>query len=297
MAAENDSRVVRLDSEAIRCLLSAILLVITDSDTPLFRERVKTLMDKRKEFFSSLLTEQQLQLIRSRLGQSTVEIDSLLADPSEANFQSLVKFVEGKLKDKSYSSKLIELILSTFDRQCLSLEQTRQLTTILHQHGQWDDKSSKAMLQFLLDLLGRSVHRSPVYLLNQIETEASKDQTRQQIITMLQIPTGNNATAKWKKSMVQLLLVLFNRDPHDQQLRKIAQESAMLRAAEFQEQLKTPSGEGELHFGVQFHFHSGFASFQHQQRRRTLILRSFIEKCFVFCRAMIPRRTPTSSIS
>ena len=200
-------------------------------------------MDKRKGFFSLLLTGQQLELVQARLARTTSEIDSLLnavlIDPSETNFQSLVNFIEAKLKDKNYFGKITELILSNFDRQFLSIEQTRQLCTLLHQHRNLDDKPMKAMLQFLIDLLEQNIQVSPIYLLNQIETNAFNTQLQAQIITMLQIPSSKQAIAKWKKIMVQLLIVLFDRDPNEQQLRKIAQESPMLRTPECKEQLKS----------------------------------------------------------
>lgn len=268
IADENDCRTKSLDFEVIRCLLSAIILVITDRDIhkslsiDVFRERLKAIMDKRNEFFSLLLTGQQLELVQARLSRTTPEIDSLLnavlIDPSETNFHSLVNFIQVKLKDKNYFGKITELILSSFDRQFLSIDQTRQLCILLHQHRNLDDKPMKTMLQFLIDLLEQNIQVSPVYLLNQIESNASNAQLRPQLITMLQIPSSKQAIAKWKKSMVQLLIVLFDRDPNEQQLRKIAQESPMLRAPECKEQLKSycqptaksPPSEGEASVGL-----------------------------------------------
>lgn len=65
-----DFNEITLELEITRCLLSTILLVIVENKSSKileYHQRLKNLLEKEKQFFSHLLTQQQLQLIDSHL--------------------------------------------------------------------------------------------------------------------------------------------------------------------------------------------------------------------------------------
>jgi hypothetical protein len=56
---------------------------------------------------------------------------------------------------------------------------------------------------------------------------------------MLKSPNGKYAVADWKRTMIQLLINLFNRQDDYEQLKEIAQQSPMLQMTVFKQQLES----------------------------------------------------------
>jgi len=206
-----------------------------------FRQRLKTIREKHTDVFSLLLTEQQSQLINSRL-ISTSNIDSLIdlikTDLNEKNWMNLIGFIQNELNDKNDFQKIINFIISTFDNQVLSIEQTLQISNLIFQHSKMNNKSFKNLLQFLLDLLQLNIHSSPKVFLNLIENNQDNNQTIDQIIIILKAQNGKYAIADWKKTMIQLLKILFDRNDDHEQLINIVQQSPMLQMPIFKQQLE-----------------------------------------------------------
>ena len=131
---------ITIEVEINRCLLSTIILVISETDfsnstnADFFRQRLKTIIEKQTDFFTLLLTKQQCELITTRLIiASDIDplINSLQTNVNEKNFSNLIDFIEKKLTDKNDFPKLINFLLSTFDQKCLSIEQMIQLYLVL----------------------------------------------------------------------------------------------------------------------------------------------------------------------
>lgn len=239
-----DLNEITIEFEINRCLLSTIILVITEADfinstnIDFFRQRLKRIIEKQNKFFSLFLTEQQYQLIQSRLAL-TSNIDPLIhlikTDLNKENFQNLISFIENELKEKNDLEKLINFILYTFDEKCLTIEQTLQIINLILQKN----KTFKNLLQFLIDLLQLNIHSSPKIFLNLFENNQDNQQTIQQIISILKIKNGKYAIADWKRTMMQLLTIIFNRQGDHEQLRNIAQQSPMLQMTTFKQQLQS----------------------------------------------------------
>ncbi len=242
-----DFNEITIEFEINRCLLSTIILVITEADfsnstnVDFFRQRLKTIREKHTDVFSLLLTEQQSQLINSRL-ISTSNIDSLIdlikTDLNEKNWMNLIGFIQNELNDKNDFQKIINFIISTFDNQVLSIEQTLQISNLIFQHSKMNNKSFKNLLQFLLDLLQLNIHSSPKVFLNLIENNQYNNQTIDQIIIILNAQNGKYAIADWKKTMIQLLKILFDRHDDHEQLINIVQQSPMVQMPIFKQQLE-----------------------------------------------------------
>lgn len=239
-----------LEFEINRCLLSTIILVITEVDFPnasnadFFRHRLQTLMDKQTDFFLSLLTEEQFALIVSRLTISS-DLDPLLhslkTDFKAQTFENLMEFIRNELKEKEDLDKLVNFILNTFDQEFLSIEQTIQLTNSVLHHPKFTNKTFQNLLQFLLDLLQLRLHSSPKVLLKSIENH---QEVHEQIFLILKNPYGNSATAEWKKTMIQIITLLLQRENQpESQLKSIAQQSPMFQMNIFKQQLETSWGK------------------------------------------------------
>jgi len=137
---------------------------------------------------------------------------------------------------------MINFILYTFDNEFLSIEQTLKISNLIFQHEKFNNKTFKNLLQFLIDLLQVNIHSSPKIFLNLMENNRDMDQIMPQIIIMLTAKNGKYAVADWKRTMAQLLIILFERQENCEQLRDIAQQSPMLQMATFKQRLE-PSGE------------------------------------------------------
>ncbi|UJR38217.1 hypothetical protein I4U23_030890 [Adineta vaga] len=231
--------------EINRCLFSSIILIISERDfsnasnSNFYRQHLKTIFDKQREFFSYFLSEQQHKLILSRLTTSLSNLDLLIesiqTNMNETNYENLIHFIENDLKDKNDLDKLFNFILSTFDNQCLTITQTLQLSNLVIQHA----KTFKNLLQFLIDLLQLNIHISPKNLLNIIENNQETDQTMNQIITILKTPNGKYAIADWKKTMIRLVTIWFHRNENNQQLKDLAQQSPLFQTPIFRQQLES----------------------------------------------------------
>jgi hypothetical protein len=221
--------------------------VITETDfsnstnANFFRQRLRTILEKQTEFFLLLLTEQQYQLISSRL-ISISNIDSLIdlikTDFNEKNWMNLIDFIQNELNDKNDFQKIIDFIIGTFDQQILSIEQTFQITNLIFHHSKLNNKTLKNLLQFLLELLQLNIHSSPKVFLNLIENNQDNNQTIDQIRIILNAKNGKYAIADWKNTMIQLLKFLFDRPDDHQQLINIAQQSSMFQIPIFKQQLE-----------------------------------------------------------
>jgi len=174
---------------------------------------------------------------------STSNIDPLInlikTDFNEKNFINLINFIENELKDKIDFEKIINFLLYTFDNEFLSIEQTLQISNLIFQHTKLNNKTFKNLLQFLIDLLQLNIHLSPKIFLNLIENNQDNNQTIEQIKIMLNAKNGKYAVADWKRTMLQLLTILFNREDNHEELRNIAQQSPMLQMAIFKQQLES----------------------------------------------------------
>jgi len=166
-------------------------------------------------------------------------IDSIKTNLNEKNFFNLIHFIENELKDKIDFEKLINFLLYTFDNEFLSIEQTLQISNLIFQHTKLNNKTFKNLLQFLIDLLQLNIHLSPKIFLNLIENNQDNNQTIEQIKIMLNAKNGKYAVADWKRTMLQLLTILFNREDNHEELRNIAQQSPMLQMAIFKQQLES----------------------------------------------------------
>ena len=168
-------------------------------------------------------------------------INLLKTDLNEKNYSNLINFIENNLKDKNDFDKIINFILSTFDNQFLSIEQTLYISNLIIQHSKLNNKTFKNLLQFLIDLLQQNVHSSPKFLLNSIETNQDHHQTMEHIIIMLTLPTGKYAIADWKRSMMNLLIIIFDRQDDFDNIKDIALQSPMLQTPTFKQQLESYS--------------------------------------------------------
>jgi len=174
---------------------------------------------------------------------STSNIDPLInlikTDFNEKNFINLINFIENELQDKIDFEKIINFILYTFDNEFLTIEQTLKISNLIIQHKKLNNKTFQNLLQFLIDLLQSNIHLSPKSFLNSIENNQDDNQTIEQIIIMLKAKNGKYAVADWKRTMLQLLTILFDREGNHEQLRNIAQQSPMLQMTTFKQQLET----------------------------------------------------------
>jgi hypothetical protein len=75
-----------------------------------------------------------------------------------------------------------------------------------------------------------------------MENNQDMNQIIPQIIIMLTAKNGKYAVADWKRTMAQLLIILFERQENYEQLKDIAQQSPMLQMATFKQRLE-PYGE------------------------------------------------------
>ncbi|CAF3890479.1 unnamed protein product, partial [Rotaria sordida] len=243
-----DFKEITIEFEINRCLLSTIILVIIDTDYSnlsnflCFHKRLKILIEQQTNFFSLLLTEKQYKLIQSRLIlKSNINelINLIKTNLNEENFLNLIHFIQNDLNDKNDFEKLINFILYTFDNEFLSIEQTLQISNLIFQHTKLNNKTYKNLLQFLIDLLQFHIHSSPKMFLNLIENNQENNQIINQIIIILKIQHGKYATADWKKTMINLLKILFDRQDNYEQLKDIAQQSPMFQQVIFKQQLES----------------------------------------------------------
>ncbi|CAF3437622.1 unnamed protein product [Rotaria sp. Silwood1] len=240
-----DFNEITIDFEINRCLLSTIILVIIDanySNFICFHQRLKILIEKQTKFFSLLLTEQQYKLILSRL-TSISNIDQLInlikTNLNKENFLNLIHFIQNELNDKNDFEKLINFILYTFDNEFLSIEQTLEISNLIFQHKKLNNKTYKNILRFLIDLLQLNIHSSPKIFLNLIDNNQENDQIINQITMILKVQNGKYAIEDWKKIMIQLLKILFNRQHNYEKLKDIAQQSAMFQQSIYKQQLES----------------------------------------------------------
>ncbi|CAF0880501.1 unnamed protein product [Adineta steineri] len=235
-----------IEFEINRCLFSSIILIISEADftnsknIDFFRQRLKTIIDKQSGFFSFLLTEQQYKLVYSRLkSESNIDllIESIKTNLNEENFINLINFIRNDLNDKNDFEKVIQFLFYTFDNEYLSIEQTLQISNLINQHSKFNMKSLKNLLKFLIELLQFNIHSSPKIFLSLIETKQHNDRTMKQILTILKAQNGKYAIADWKKTMIHLLTILFDRKENSEQLKDIAQQSPMFQVPIFKQQL------------------------------------------------------------
>ena len=239
---------ITIEFEINRCLLTTIVLVIIEADfsnaantdfsnatnSDFFRDRLKMIIDKQRDFFQLLLTEQQYQLITTRR-TSTSDINGLIelvkTNLNEKNWMNLMDFIQNELSEKNDFGELIKFLLHTFDYELLSIEQALQITNLLFEHPKLNNQSWKNLLQFLLDLLQLNIRSSPKVFLHLIENNQDNSQTIDQILMILNAKSGEYAVADWKRTMMQLLTILFDRKGDHKELRNIAQQSPMLQMA------------------------------------------------------------------
>jgi len=238
-----------IEFEINRCLLSTIILVITEVDfsnaanSDFFRHRLQALVDKQTNFFLSLLTEHQFALIVTRLTETKTSnvdllINTLKSNLNKTNFEHLIEFIRNDVKDKDDLEKLINFVVYTFDEQFLSIEQTIQLVNLIYSHSKLTNKTFQNLFQFLLDLLQQNIHSSPKVYLKLIQTNQDNQQTYEQIVLMLELQTANSAIADWKKAMIQILTILCQRENRAEQLKTIARQSPMFKMNIFKQQLE-----------------------------------------------------------
>lgn len=243
-----DLKQVTIEFEIIRCFLSTIILVIVDadyensSDFISLLQRLKTLLQQQQSSFSLILNEQQYRLVLTRLS-SIINIDTLInllkTTPNEDNFSNLILFIQNELKTRSDFEKLIEFVLYTFDNQFLSIEQTLQISNLLCQHPNLNNKTLKNLLQYLIELLELKIHSSPKLFLNSIENNQENDDMIRQITIMLTVQNGKYAVAAWRKAMFEILKILANRTDDYKNLPDIAQQSPMFRKPQQQQALES----------------------------------------------------------
>jgi hypothetical protein len=165
-------------------------------------------------------------------------IDLIKTDFNEANWKNLIGFIQNELNDKDDFQAIVNFVLETFDKQILSIERTLQMTNLIIQHTKLNNKSLKNLLEFLLDLLRLNIYSSPKVFLKLIEHNQENKQTIDQIIIILNAKNGKHAIADWKKTMIQVLKLLFDRLDNHQQLINIAQQSPMFQMPIFKQQLE-----------------------------------------------------------
>ncbi|CAF3068718.1 unnamed protein product [Rotaria sp. Silwood2] len=236
------------DFEINRCLLTGIILIIIDadysnsSDLVLFQQCLTTMIEKERNFFSLLLTEQQYKLITTHsTPRSTIDplIHLLKKDLNEKNFSNLIYFIKNELKQKINFQKLVCFLKYTFDNEFLSIEQTLQISNLTLQNSKLKNKKSKHLLQFLIELLQLKIHLSSQVLLKLIQNNQENNQIINQISLMLTVQTGRYATVEWKGAMMRLLIILFDRSDNYEQLKDIALESPMLQYGIYKQQLES----------------------------------------------------------
>ena len=239
---------VTIEFEIVRCLLSTIILVITDTDMSdaskivFFRQDLKAIIEKQNRFFSVLLTDQQYELVMTRLA-STSDINLLInlmkTNLNEQNYHNFIYFIQNELNDKNDFEKIINFIVDTFDNQLLSIEQTLEISNLIFRHSKLNYKTYKNLLRFFIDLLELGIHSSPKVYLNLIKNNQENDQIINQITIILKIQSGKYAIAEWKRTMIDLLKVLFNRLDKFERLRTLSQQSPMFQDTIFKKNLET----------------------------------------------------------
>lgn len=199
-------------------------------------------MDSHTDFFVSLLTERQFRLVNTRLTSEASSpaldsfIDALQKETNEQNLVNLLHFIPTKLTGQQDRETMINLILSTFEKPFLSIEQTLRIIGALQHNTMSKNKQLGNLLQFLADLLQLKIHSSPRVLLEQLKRDSSDERSLQQVTTMLEATNGKYATAEWKRSMTELVLYLT---PRNDQISTLAEQSTMLQGASFQKQLQS----------------------------------------------------------
>ena len=237
-----------IEFEIVRCFLSTIIFVIIDTDISnvskiiFFRQRLKTIIEKQNRFFSLIFTDEQYKLIMIGL-TSTLSINILInlikTDLNEQNYFNFIDFIQNKLNDKNDFEKIINLIIYTFDDQVLSIKQTLEISNLIFQHSKLNHKTYKNLLRFLIDLLELDIHSSPKIYLNLIQNNQENDQIINQIKIILKIQNGKYAIADWKRTMFDLLKILFNRSDNFEQLKACTQQSPMFQNTKFKKNLET----------------------------------------------------------
>ncbi|CAF2201932.1 unnamed protein product [Rotaria magnacalcarata] len=243
-----DFKEITIEFEISRCLLTTIIFIIIDADYSisseliLFQQRLTTMIEKQRIFFSLLLSEQQYELITSR-STVTSDIDLLISllktDLNESNFSNLIYFIQNRLKQKPDFRKLIHFLIYSFDNEFLSIRQTLQILNLIVRYSKLNNNNSEHFLQFLIELLQLEIHSSPKLFLKLIQCNQENDQIISQITIMLTMQTGINATVEWKRSMLSLLQILFDRSDNYEELKDIALRSSMFQKVIFRQQLES----------------------------------------------------------
>ncbi|CAF3633749.1 unnamed protein product [Rotaria sp. Silwood1] len=250
---------ITIEFEINLCFVTTIILLIIDADysnSPdliLFQQRLINMIKKETNFFSLCLTKQQYKLITSRLTlilNIDVLINLLQTNLNENNFSNLIYFIQNELKQKDDFNKLISFLIYTFDNEFLSIEQTLQISNLIFQHSKLNNKTFKHLLQFLIELLQLKIHSSPKIFLKLIKNNQDNDQTINQIEIILKVQKGKYAIAEWKRSMMSLLEILFDRSDNFEQLKDIALQSSMFQQGIFKQQIesyakKTPDNQSD----------------------------------------------------
>ncbi|CAF3201556.1 unnamed protein product [Rotaria socialis] len=243
-----DFKEISIEFEIVRCFVSTIILVIADanysnlSNFASFHQRLKTILEQKRNYFSSVLSEQQYKLILTRL-TPILNVDSLIdilkTNLNQINFSNLIDFIKNELKHQDDFEKLIHFLLYTFDNEFLSIEQTLEISNLIYNHSNFNNKSLKNLLQYLIELLKSNVHSSPKVFLNLIENNQENNQIVNQITIMLTAQNGKYVVADWRKAMMNILKILCNRRDRNEQLKDIAQQSSMFNKTTFKQKLKS----------------------------------------------------------
>ncbi|CAF3559986.1 unnamed protein product [Rotaria socialis] len=239
---------ITIEFEIKRCLLTTIILIIIDADYSvsseliLFQQRLTTMIEKQRILFSLLLSEQQYELITSPSTVTSnigVLISLLKTDLNESNFSNLIYFIQNRLKQKPDFRKLINFLIYSFDNEFLSIRQTLQISNLIFRYSKLNNNNSEHFLQFLIELLQLEIHSSPKFFLKLIRCDQENDEIISQITIMLTMQTGTYATVEWKRSMLSLLQIIFDRSDNYEDLKDIALRSSMFQKVIFRQQLES----------------------------------------------------------
>ncbi|CAF3369568.1 unnamed protein product, partial [Rotaria socialis] len=243
-----DFKEISVEFEINRCLLTTIILIIIDadysnsSDLLLCQQRLTTIIEKQIIFFPLLLSEQQYELITSPSTVTSnigVLISLLKTDLNESNFSNLIYFIQNRLKQKPDFRKLINFLIYSFDNEFLSIRQTLQISNLIFRYSKLNNNNSEHFLQFLIELLQLEIHSSPKFFLKLIRCDQENDEIISQITIMLTMQTGTYATVEWKRSMLSLLQIIFDRSDNYEDLKDIALRSSMFQKVIFRQQLES----------------------------------------------------------
>ena len=99
---------------------------------------------KQNRFFSLLFTDQQYELIMTRL-VLTSDINLLISliktNLNEQNYHNFIYFIQNELNDKNDFEKIINFIVDIFDNQLLSIEQTFEISNLIFGHSKLNHKT------------------------------------------------------------------------------------------------------------------------------------------------------------